>query len=70
MARLNKITKKWGNKSIFKDFSLEIPDGKITAVVGRSGVGKTTLLSIVAGLTDFDRQGKSSLRLKWRDGGG
>ena len=54
MARLNKITKKWGNKSIFKDFSLEIPDGKITAVVGRSGVGKTTLLSIVAGLTDFE----------------
>lgn len=37
-----------GNK-IFNGFSFDFPEGKCTAVVGRSGCGKTTLLKIIAG---------------------
>ncbi|MGS2740267.1 peptidase domain-containing ABC transporter [Sinomicrobium sp. M5D2P17] len=32
---------------VFKDFSLDIPKGKITAVIGESGSGKSTLISLL-----------------------
>lgn len=54
MPKLLNITKKWGNRSIFSDFSLEIQENKTTAIVGASGIGKTTLLKIMANLTDYE----------------
>ncbi|MFA5985254.1 MAG: ATP-binding cassette domain-containing protein [Methylococcaceae bacterium] len=38
-----------GNKKIFDGISLEIQRGKITAIMGPSGTGKTTLLKIIGG---------------------
>ncbi len=38
-----------GNRAIFKDLSLRIPKGKITAIMGPSGTGKTTLLKLIGG---------------------
>ncbi|AIY12732.1 peptidase domain-containing ABC transporter [Cellulophaga baltica] len=35
---------------VFKDFSLHIPQGKITAIVGESGSGKSTLISLLQNL--------------------
>ena len=35
---------------IFKDLSLKIQSGKTTAIVGVSGAGKTTLISMLTGL--------------------
>lgn len=51
--KFENITKKYGDKTVFSSFDLEIADGKITALFGGSGVGKTTLLNIVAGLTEY-----------------
>ena len=34
-----------GNRLIFDDISLTVPRGKITAIMGPSGIGKTTLLN-------------------------
>ena len=48
------ITKAYSNKRIFENFSLEIPENKILCVLGESGTGKTTLLNILAGLTDYE----------------
>ena len=48
--RLDHIDFGYGDNAIFEDFSLDIPDGCITAVLGDSGVGKTTLLHLLAGL--------------------
>jgi putative ABC transport system ATP-binding protein len=36
---------------VFKDLSLRFETGKLFGVVGKSGVGKTTLLSLLSGLT-------------------
>ena len=35
---------------IFSNFNLDIEDGKITTILGKSGVGKTTLLKCIAGI--------------------
>ncbi len=37
------------NRVLFKDFSLEVKRGEVVAIVGPSGVGKTTLFELVAG---------------------
>jgi urea transport system ATP-binding protein len=37
---------------ILHDVSLDVPEGKVTAVLGRNGTGKTTLLKTLMGLTD------------------
>lgn len=36
-------------RPIFDDISLDIPRGKITAIMGPSGIGKTTLLRLIGG---------------------
>lgn len=38
-----------GNRMIFDDISLTIPRGKVTAIMGPSGTGKTTLLKLIGG---------------------
>ena len=48
--RFEDLTFAYGEKTIFSRFSLSLPDQSITAVLGDSGVGKTTLLHLMAGL--------------------
>ena len=38
-----------GDRKIFNGMTLEIPRGKLTAILGGSGTGKTTLLNIIGG---------------------
>ncbi|HRE30813.1 MAG TPA: ATP-binding cassette domain-containing protein [Candidatus Berkiella sp.] len=39
----------WGNRVIFDNVSIDIPTGKVTAIMGPSGSGKTTLLRLIGG---------------------
>lgn len=52
---LRNYTKRYGDKVIFDNFNLKLHDGKILAIMGPSGRGKTTLLNTFAGLDkNFD----------------
>ncbi len=54
MIELNNITKKYGDDNVvFENLNIKFEKNKITAIMGESGCGKTTLLNIIAGLTEF-----------------
>jgi phospholipid/cholesterol/gamma-HCH transport system ATP-binding protein len=38
-----------GTRPIYKNMSLNVPKGKVTAIMGPSGIGKTTLLRLIGG---------------------
>lgn len=44
-----KINKNYKDTKVLKDIDLTIEEGKIYGLIGRNGVGKTTLLSIISG---------------------
>jgi len=45
----------YGGSHILRDVSFELPAGKVTALLGRNGVGKTTLLKTLMGLVPAAR---------------
>lgn len=45
------VTFSWGRQPICERFSLTLSGGKTSALLGRSGIGKSTLLRLVAGLS-------------------
>lgn len=47
MIRLGQITKSFGDNQVLRDISLDINEGRVTALIGPSGSGKSTLLRCV-----------------------
>ena len=54
MIELRNITKRYGDFTVYDNFSLSLEEGKITCILGESGCGKTTLLNILAGITSYE----------------
>jgi phospholipid/cholesterol/gamma-HCH transport system ATP-binding protein len=50
MIKIVNLKKQFGNKWITKGVDLEIPDSKMTVIIGRSGEGKSVLLKQIIGL--------------------
>ncbi len=48
------VAKRYGADTVFQDISLQVAAGEFVAIVGDSGVGKSTLLNGLAGLDTFD----------------
>ena len=58
MFQLEKSFPKDGGKvRIVRDFSLSLQQGEFVSLIGHSGCGKSTVLSMVAGLTAIDKGG-------------
>ena len=50
MLSVKNLNQYYGGSHILRDLSFEIPAGKVSALLGRNGVGKTTLLRTLMGL--------------------
>lgn len=46
---INNLTFKRGERTIYEKLNLRVEQGKITAIMGPSGIGKTTLLRLIGG---------------------
>jgi putative ABC transport system ATP-binding protein len=51
---LDNVTKRFGQRAVLSAVSLEVRAGEYVAVIGDSGIGKSTLLNVVAGLEPID----------------
>ena len=51
---VDSVSKRFGEFEALKDVSLEVRDGSLTALLGPSGGGKSTLLRVIAGLETPD----------------
>ena len=52
--QVSHLCKRFGEKTVFQDFSAVFPRGETTCMMGPSGCGKTTLLSLLLGLEQPD----------------
>jgi len=50
MLTVSALNQYYGGSHILRDIAFEAPAGKVTALLGRNGVGKTTLLKTLMGL--------------------
>ena len=64
MLSLSHISFSYGLVQILDDVSIEVPKAKVVCVMGRNGVGKTTLMRNIVGL---EKASKGSVTLDGRD---
>ena len=50
MIKLENLTVRYQKQTVLKNLSAELPEGAVIAITGASGIGKSTLLHVLAGL--------------------
>lgn len=56
-VRVNELTKKYGDLTVFKEASFSIARGEKVSFVGRNGEGKSTMIKAIMGEIDFEGEG-------------
>ena len=54
MLTLEAVTKRFGARTVLNAVSLRVQPGEFIALTGESGIGKSTLLNVIAGLEPVD----------------
>ena len=52
MVKINGLSFSYGSNVVLKDISMELEEGRIYGLLGENGVGKTTLLTLLAGIKE------------------
>jgi putative ABC transport system ATP-binding protein len=52
--KIESLTKRYASTAVFANVTLQVQVGEFVAIVGESGVGKSTLLNCMAGLDSWD----------------
>jgi ABC-type polar amino acid transport system ATPase subunit len=70
VVKIEGLTKSFGTHTLFKDLTLEFPQGRLSVITGASGCGKSTLLRCINFLEMFDcgRISIGELSVHWTDG--
>lgn len=64
MIKIHQLTKTFGDRTVFSNLNLNFDAGKVYALIGNSGCGKTTLLNMLAKLEPYDQ---GSIQYKGKD---
>ena len=72
MLEVKSVNQYYGESHTLWDLDMQIPEGKCTVLMGRNGVGKTTLLQCIMGLVkvksgDISLSGESLLKTDAED---
>ncbi|MFQ5949450.1 MAG: ATP-binding cassette domain-containing protein [Nitrospiria bacterium] len=67
LIEFKNVTKRFGNRTILDQINLEVHDGQVTTIIGKSGTGKSVLLKHMIGLLS-PTEGKILFRGKRMDG--
>ncbi|MDA3731121.1 ATP-binding cassette domain-containing protein [Niameybacter massiliensis] len=55
MIRIEGLSKSYENIQLYKDFNIEIEEGKTTVLLGASGSGKTTFIRMLLGIESYEK---------------